>query len=591
MTLLRRLTRSYLLLILLTLGLVGAANLLTARNHLTRTTESELTAHLDAVAETLTPALRAEERGLPLGQRVGQLSRLASARLTVVALDGTVLADSGAPPAAMENHAGRVEVAQALATGTGRAIRRSATLATPHLYVARLVRSAGGAPLAVVRLSTSLRQRDYLLGRLAGNVLLVALAAAALSALAGYVWVRGLTRPVVEMSRIAKRMASGDLEARAFAGYPGELGELAGSLNHLAREFTAALFRTESDRREVEAVLKSLSEIVIAVDERGRVALFNAAAERAFGVDESRALGQPVLAVIRLAGLAEGFSAVLQGAPAEVRELVTTTAEERTYEAHLAPVRQPDGTVSGAVAVLHDVSEIRRLERVRSEFVANVSHELRTPLTSLQGFVETLQDGAVEDPETRRRFLGIISGETARLNRLVDDLLDLSRLESGRFELHREPVDLAGLIRRTVDFYAPGAAAKGVAVEALLPESLSPVPGDDDLLEQALRNLVDNAVKYTPSGGRVEVTAEEVAYIDRREVILRVTDTGPGIPKEHLPRLFERFYRVDRARSRELGGTGLGLAIVRHIVERHGGRVWVESEPGEGAAFSVALPL
>ncbi|MDI6871079.1 MAG: ATP-binding protein [Bacillota bacterium] len=592
MGLLRRISRSYLFLILLTSGLVGAASLLTARSYLVRQGEADLEARLEVVAESLAAPLAAGERGPALERQVVRLGRLAQARLTVITPDGTVLADSEAPAATLGNHAGRPEVRQALAAGTGRATRWSATLDAPMLYAARLVRSDPATPAAVVRLAISLTSQARLLRRLAANILLAALAAAALSAGAGYLLARALARPVTEMSRVAKRMAAGDLGCRVYAGLPGELGELAESLNNLAREFTAMLAQTEEERREVEAVLKSLSDVVIATDARGRIALFNAAAERAFQVEEKQALGQPVLAVARLASLAEGFSAVLAGEPAEVKEIATTTPAERLYEAHLAPVRRPDGTISGAVAVLHDVTEIRRLERVRSEFVANVSHELRTPLTSLQGFVETLQDGAADDPATLHRFLGIIAAETARLARLVDDLLDLSRLESGLLALRSSPVDLGALIQRTLAFYEPAAQAKRVTLEAAVPPDLPPVPGDEDLLEQVLRNLVDNAVKYTPEGGRVEVAAEQVSYPDRRrEVVVRVADTGPGIPPEHLPRLFERFYRVDRARSRQLGGTGLGLAIVKHIVERHGGRVWLESAPGAGARFSVALPL
>ncbi|MGE5506906.1 MAG: two-component system histidine kinase PnpS [Chitinophagales bacterium] len=591
MRLLHRLSRSYLLLILLTLALVGLANLSTVRQFFGRELAADLDARLALTANALTGPLVAGERGAALGRRVAELAGLARARITVVALDGTVLADSEANPARMDNHAGRPEVRQALDAGRGHATRRSDTFSTPMLYAAQLVRDPAGHRLAVVRLALPVTQRDALLSRLAVNLLLVALAGSLLSAGAGYLLARSLTRPVAEMSRVAKRMAAGDLEARVYAGQAGELGELAEALNGLAREFTAMLHQTDRQRREVEAVLRSLSEVVIATDPAGRIVLFNAAAERAFAVEEAQALGQPVLAVARLSGLAEGFADVLSGRPAEVREIAMLTPEARVYEAHLAPVLRPEGGVGGAVAVLHDVTDLRRLEQMRSEFVANVSHELRTPLTSLQGFVETLQDGAADEPATRARFLDIIAGETTRLTQLVEDLLELSRLESGRLDLRRRPVALSALVDRTVSFYAALAAARQVALAVQLPPDLPPVPGDDDLLEQVLRNLVDNAIKYTPDGGRVCIKAALAETGGRQEVVVQVADTGPGIAPEHLPRLFERFYRVDRARSRALGGTGLGLAIVKHIVERHGGRVWVESAPGQGSTFSFALPL
>jgi two-component system phosphate regulon sensor histidine kinase PhoR len=592
MRLVNRLARSYLLLILLTLGVVALVNVATARGYLTSQSQRDLSARVGVAAEALAPPLLAGERGPALERRVTRLGHLALARLTVVAPDGTVLADSQDSPDALPNHSDYPEVQQALRTGHGQASRWSTTDRTSLLYAARLVKAETGTPAAVVQVAIPLTSRDYLVRRLTANTLLVALLGAFFSGAVGYLLARSLATPVAEMNRAAKRMAAGDLEARVYPVLPGELGELAEALNYLAREFTAMLARTEGERREVEAVLKSLSDVVIATDARGRIALFNAAAERTFRVSEAQALDQPVLAVARLAGLAEGFASVLAGQAPQAREITAVTPEERTFEAHLSPIRHPDGTIAGAVAVLHDVTEVRRLERIRSEFVANVSHELRTPLTSLAGFVETLEDGAADDPATRHRFLSIISTETARLGRLVEDLLDLSRLESGHLELRAAPVDLRGVVERTLAFYQPTAEAKQVALRSDLPADLPPVPGDDDLLEQVVRNLVDNAVKYTPQGGRVSVSAEPVDYQDgRREVVLRVSDTGPGIPPEHLHRLFERFYRVDRARSRALGGTGLGLAIVKHVVERHGGRVWVDSDPGRGATFSVALPL
>ncbi|MBC7107085.1 MAG: PAS domain-containing protein, partial [Firmicutes bacterium] len=270
-----------------------------------------------------------------------------------------------------------------------------------------------------------------------------------------------------------------------------------------------------------------------------------------------------------------------------VRELVLLTPEPRVFRVHITPLRDAPEGPGGVVALLRDITEYRRLEQMRTEFVANVSHELRTPLTSIRGFLETLLDGAVDDPPTARRFLETMALEAERLARLIDDLLQLSRLEDRRVVLRRERVDMAVIVARVVDIFRAGAREKGLELGYHVQTHLPPVAGDPDMLARVLVNLVDNAVKYTPEGGRITVRAEAADG----HVRVSVSDTGVGIPEESLPRVFERFYRVDKSRAREQGGTGLGLAIVKHIVEAHGGRVWARSEVGRGSTFTFELPV
>lgn len=372
------------------------------------------------------------------------------------------------------------------------------------------------------------------------------------------------------------------------AAWTQELGpeaqRLAQALAESGRRWQQALASTQARATLLDTILESLEDGVIAQDARGRIQLFNGAAERIFGLSRSEVLGRPLLEVIREYELAEALEAAAVQGASQTRTLRLMRPAERELQIRSAPLRSVAGGLDGAVAVLRDVTEMRRLEQVRTEFVANVSHELRTPLTAIKGFIETLLDGAVDDPATARRFLEIVRRETDRLVRLINDLLDLSRLESPHLEVQLVPVDLKPLVEECLELFRHRAASRSIELSCELQGSLWAL-GDASLIRQVLVNLVDNAVKYTPPGGRVWISGG----LEGSWAELAVSDTGPGIPGRALNRVFERFYRVDKARSRDMGGTGLGLSIVRHAVERQGGRVWVESAPGEGSTFRVRL--
>ena len=429
-----------------------------------------------------------------------------------------------------------------------------------------------------------------------------ALAAGAAAAAGLGLWfangaMRAVRTAIDGLTAFVERMGAGR-PPELLLSQPEELLALAEELRVLSESFSRALSESARRQWQLSAVLGSLADGCIAVDPQGRIILFNHAAGRLFGTGEQEALGRPLVEVVRSYDLVTAVSETLASGGQQVREFRLSGPTERTLQVTTTALADPDQPeekhpgaggrrVSGAVALVRDVTELRRLERVRTDFVANVSHELRTPLTAIKGFIETLQEGAAEDAVTRRRFLDIMARETDRLVALISDLLDLSRLESRSVEFRPQPVSLPEVAETVILLFRAKAEGKGLKLSSSFPAGLPPVLADEAMLRQVFINLLDNAVKYTPSG-EIRVRAFPDAAAGR--VVVEVSDTGIGIPRQHLGRIFERFYRVDRARSRELGGTGLGLSIVRHIVELHGGRVEVESEVGVGSTFRFSLP-
>ncbi len=402
---------------------------------------------------------------------------------------------------------------------------------------------------------------------------------------------RRITRPLEELGHAAERISTGDFAGRAPVAETKELERLGRTFNAMADRLQQTIVEITAERRKLEAIVSGMTDAVVATDRHGRLILLNRAAEDLLGIDREQALDRPAREVIR----GDRLPVLLEDATVRGRitaeELPPGLVGDRVIEVHCAPYRDAGGESIGAVAVLRDVTELRESERLRRELTANVSHELRTPLTSIKGFTETLLDGAMRDEDTCRRFLTIINSEADRLVKLVDDLLDLSRLESKRATLDLRRVDVGALAAHAVDKLQPLAQTGGLTLD------LRSLPGvwvtaDRDRLEQVLTNLIDNALKYTPAGGRVEVSVTR----DHGDVAVAVSDTGRGIRPEDVPHVFERFYRADRSRTRgpsigaASGGTGLGLAIAKHIVEAHGGRIGVRSQLDEGTTFTFTLP-
>ncbi|RJQ25949.1 MAG: phosphate regulon sensor histidine kinase PhoR [Peptococcaceae bacterium] len=404
--------------------------------------------------------------------------------------------------------------------------------------------------------------------------------------LARILYVR-LIRPLEEMVSVTQDMAGGGLDREIRVDTQDEIGALARNINYMAGRLKNTIDDITAEKNRAQAILASMADGVIALDNRGRVLLINPVVEVIFGVTQAESQGKDILRVIRNYDLEQLLNQALQFGQAMQKELAILTPEPRVFRIHVTPLQGSGREQGGVVALLSDITERKKLERMRSEFVANVSHELRTPLTSMRGFLETLLDGAADDPAVTKQFLAIINTETERLSRLIEELLSLSKIEDRKTVPRWQPVEIADVVERVLATFQPRAAEKNLQLKFERNERIPVIRGDPDMLSQVLINLVDNAISYTPDGGEI------VVRVAREQEHLRVDvrDNGIGIPAESLPRIFERFYRVDKARSREQGGTGLGLSIVKHIIEVHRGNVQVESRVGKGSTFSFFLPF
>jgi two-component system phosphate regulon sensor histidine kinase PhoR len=401
----------------------------------------------------------------------------------------------------------------------------------------------------------------------------------------GYRLTASLARDLAQTTDVVLRVAEGDFSRTlaAWAAESKELFHLEQGINATAAHLQERLVELAQEKSRLEAILRTMSDGVLLLDGRKKIIMLNQAAQAVFGLDPEEAVGRDHLEITHHFDLDQALDKVLTTGDTAVLEIRRARPEEQILEARLAPFGEGH---RGVLIVLRDITRRRKLEQMRTDFVSNVTHELRTPLTSIRGFAETLLEGALEDPDTARHFVGIIHREAEHLGQLIEDVLDLSRIEGGRWKVQKQPVRLQDVARETASRLAPKADSLGVALRTEIPGDLPEVLADAAKLPQVLFNLVDNAVKYTPSGGSVTVSALDQGPLLRVEV----RDTGVGIPRADLSRLFERFYRVDKARSRATGGTGLGLSIVKHIVEAHGGTVGVESELGKGSTFFFTLP-
>jgi two-component system phosphate regulon sensor histidine kinase PhoR len=507
--------------------------------------------------------------------------------VTIIAPDGLVLADSEVAPSGLgrlENHRDRPEVRAALEGRVGRDLRTSASIHTPLLYVALPVRDADRV-IGVLRLALPLSAVTSSYDQIHRVMLAGGLVALAVAFGIGIFVAGRVTRPVVEMQAIARQMSEGQFAVRVPVRSEDELGALGRALNVMVLRLREQIQNIEAERAKATAILDGMVEGVVAVDRQECILLMNERARAMFGVGHGRGEGKPFLEVIRNADLHEIFRSGRTAGGVFRRELRLIHPVERMLRVTAVPLRL-SGEEPGLVLVLDDVTELRRLEHVRTEFIANVSHELRTPLTAIQGYLETLLSGALEEREHARRFVEIAFRHTERLGRLLNDLTDLSNIELGKVSLRLAPTPLRPLVDSVLELVAAKARDGEVALTADVSEAIS-VQADHDRLVQILINLVDNAVKYTPAGGSVTVRARPTA---EGRIEVSVSDTGIGIPRADLPRITERFYRVDKARSRELGGTGLGLAIVKHLVLAHGGDLAIDSEEGRGTTVRVLLP-
>ncbi|MGC4190341.1 MAG: ATP-binding protein [Thermomicrobiales bacterium] len=536
-------------------------------------TEARLIA-VDYEHLAVSPTVQADTQTL-----VEDRARTTGDRITIIAGDGTVLADSEADAATMVNHNQRPEVQQARANGTGEAERTSATVDSGFMYVAVTTASNDGV---VVRVAVDLDQVSQVVDRIRIAFLVAAVVAAMIVALISIQIANRIARPIEGLEAQLKALADGNLDARVIPGGPREIVELGWSYNRMASELQASIAAIERTSNRLQAVMASLEDGVILTDDQGIVLKMNRAAEHLLRTTATQMVGRPFPQVVRDHEIADQLANTLDG---QAREVATVEhgVDRRTLlvTSQVAEGRQE----RMGLVVLRDVTRLRQLEQVRREFVANVSHELRTPLTSIRALAETLEAGALDERELANQFVERILVEVDRLAALVEDLLDMARLEAGRSPLNLEVHDLAEVTEHAADRLRAQVDRAGLSLAVEIGEGLEPIAIDRVRIEQVLLNLVHNAIKFTAPGGSITIGVE------RRDDVLAttVTDTGVGIPLAEQERLFERFYKSDKARNS--GGTGLGLAIAKNIVQAHGGEISVMSVPGEGASFRFTLPL
>ncbi len=577
---------AFLLMILLSLGAAGIYFSSVLQKFYLQETVGNLSARSILLEDAIEPLLVREDF-TAIQNLVTRLGRETETRITVVDTEGRVLGDSDEDPSRMDNHGGRPEISVALDGGIGHAVRYSHTLNRNMVYVAVPIRHEG-VLVGSVRTSYSARSIDETLSGVRSRLAFGGLGVALLAALISLSISRRISRPLVKMKDGAERFAQGELDRRLPVEGTEEVAGLAEALNQMAAQLDERIQTVLRQRNEQEAVLRSMVEGVLAVDADERILRINSAAGELLGVDPRNAEGRMIHEVARKADLQRFVARALAGnRPVEGDVVLRGEKGELYLQAHGSRLLDSQGESIGALVVLNDVTRLRRLENVRRDFVANVSHELKTPITAIRGFVETLLDGAIDSKEDARRFLEIIIRQSERLQSIIEDLLSLSRIEQesekGGIELQQGPV--RAVLLSAIQACEPTAQQKSVSLQLVCDESLRSRL-NAPLLEQAVVNLIDNAVKYSLENSQVLVQA----LSQDGQVVIEVRDQGRGIAREHLPRVFERFYRVDKARSRKQGGTGLGLAIVKHIAQAHGGRVTVESVPGTGSIFRLHLP-
>ncbi len=508
-------------------------------------------------------------------------------RLTVILPDGTVVGDSEVKPAQMENHGDRPEIIEALKGAKGSTTRFSDTLGRRMMYVALPIQD-GPLVRGIVRVSIAIDEVDTQLRTVQFRFLIGGIIIAVVVAIICLVISRRITRPIETMRHSAERFAHGDLSHRLYPPDTIELAALAEAMNQMAQELEHRIQTVINQRNQTQAVFSSMVEGVVALDPQEQIMDLNAAAARLLNRPKDALKGRSIQEVMRNHDLHRMVQITLVDGTQTEGDITLYQNGEQVLGIRCTPLLAADGESLGIVLVMEDVTQLRRLENMRTDFAANVSHEIKTPLTAIQGFVETLAHGAVDDTEQAQRFLDIIQKHVSRLATIIDDLMQLSRLEQDAetIVLRCRSSNISERISAATQLCGKKAKEKNITVEINADTDLK-ANIDPDMIEQALINLIDNAVKYSPEGSTILVHAG----VADREIQLSVQDQGIGIAQKHLPRLFERFYRVDKARSRKMGGTGLGLAIVKHIIQAHGGQVTVESTLGEGSTFTLHLPL
>ena len=543
---------------------------------------SELKAQAHLVRDFLTMTLPDTFSYEAVDALVDGLNIASDARLTFIGPTGIVWGDTerdGENLQRMDNHRNRPEILEALSDGMGIADRYSITVETTLRYFA-LPMFRQDEVIGVCRVALPMKKVDLIIGRLKQTLLLASGAGLVVAIFLSLTTAGTIIKPIRNLTRATKSLADGKITSRVPVPSSGELDELSRHFNQMADRIQTQLYEISQEHRRSETILEKMVEGVILIDSQRSIVYANPAAITILSLSEDYHQ-HPLIETIRDPALGRLLEQAKETTEAAFDEIRLTGEIERETEVTVVPV------ANEYLVVIHDVSQLRKLEQIRVDFVANVSHELRTPLTSIQGYAETLLNGTLSDAEMSQRFVAKILQQSSQLSQLISDLLDLSRLESGAIELKLTPCKMTEFQEPIVNLFGPAFDEFDMTFEWRIPDDLPNPLVDKLLIEQVFVNLIDNAIKYTPSGGIITVSSKT----NESEVIVYVSDTGIGITSDALPRIFERFYRVDKGRSREMGGTGLGLSITKHILLQHGGRIWAESVFGKGSVFKFALPL
>lgn len=548
--------------------------------------ENNLVTRAQLISEFIPAEIIKQENVTLIQPLILKTKQKTDARITVIAKDGVVLGDSESNPATMENHRLRPEVMEALNGKTGFSSRYSYTLFKTMLYAAVPVKTDSGEIVGAIRVALPLTMVKALTVNILPNLWLGLVVALVLTIILGYISAYFVTQPIREITQITQKAAQGDLLQKINITTKDEIGNLAGSLNKMFLQLQERMDEINQEKNKLSTIMTSMTEGVIACDSDGRILLLNQASENLFSVKAKDCEGRLFLEAIRNNDLDTVIAQVLKTGQPLRQEISILLPVQKIFLIQASPLSH-EGQITGAVLVLHDITELKRLENNHREFISNVSHELKTPLTSIKGFIETLLGGALEDKNNNRRFLVIIQEHADRLSKLIDDILVLSGLESREALLSAVPVDVQSLIQATMETLTPQLTRTKITWKLESKGKIPLVKADQDKIKQVLLNLLDNAIKFNKENGIITISIEALPGALK----ISISDNGIGIPEKDLPRIFERFYRVDKARSRDLGGTGLGLSIVKHIIEAHQGKVGVESVEEKGSTFWFTLPV
>ncbi len=571
-----RITVSFILLVLIIMGILGVYLVNSTRNSQLDNLRYQLENEARITAEASLPGFLSLDEPSTLDDLAKKLGAEIETRVTIIALDGTVLGDSEEDPTTMENHANRPEIVDALATGVGESTRYSTTLGQKMMYVAVPI-SYQDEILGVARVSLPLTVVESLVHRVTVSIITATAVAALLVILAAWIIARITTRPIRKLTAASRRITSGELGQKITIEAKDEVGELTHAFNEMSAKTKKLVEAISEDRAKLATILDNMTDAVIMIDSEGNISLANRAAEKLFNIKDAE--NKPLIEAVRDHEVDELLRLCLRTAKTQAAQYESSISK-RYLRAIAIPIAH-----SGVLLLFQDLTELRNLQTTRRELIGNISHEFRTPLAGIKAMVETLRDGAVDDKEAARDFLTRIDSEVARLTQLVAELTELSRIETGKAELKKEPVNLNQLVEEVIAQLGPQAERQKIAIARDFAADLPSVPADKDRVRQVIANLVHNAIKFTRPGGRITITTRTL----EGAVVVDIADTGIGIPKEDLARVFERFYKGDKARAGE--GTGMGLAIAKHVVEAHGGSIWVESEEGKGSTFSFSMPL